>query len=350
MVKRLEGNEKVLFVVARGFGDAIIADGMINLIGECFQDLELQVVIKQQYSSIFSGNPHIKKVYYSPFPIGMKRITDFGIKELVYLIRTIKLLRKEKFDLCVETMGDVREALIARFVKASRSLSVIWHPSHMIYGDMRGKLIVRFLAREFVEFSPHIQNVYDARNFILQSLGCQVNSDSSLRNCSENYWNKPYRMTVAPIIGVHPFAFRESRMWPFHYWRMLINKLRSDGFEVWVFSSEIERRTAEQQFNRTVGGGAISLKGGDLQNFLTDLHKVSMLVGLDSFSVHAAHVAGKPSIAICHGERYKFWLPPSCRPVLVDHFTEEGTEKEGIWGEREVSKVYEAVHEMLGTL
>lgn len=350
MVKRLEGNEKILFVIARGFGDAIIADSMINLIGERFQGLELHVLIKPQFAAIFSGNPHIKRIYFAPFPIGMKRVTDFCLKELVCLIRTLNSLRKEKFDLCIETMGDIREALIARFVQPSRSLSVIWDPSHPIYYDVRGKLIARFLATDSVKLTPSIKNIYDAKDYFLQSIGCEISLVSQSRSKPEHHWDEDNSRQIVKIIGIHPFAFHKSRMLPFNCWRLLINKLLCDGFEVWIFCSEMERSVTERYFNKAVGGGKISIKSGDLSNFLLDIRKVGLLIGLDSFSVHAAHAAGKPSIAICRGERYKFWLPSSCRPIVVDNFFGNNREVEDIFFEHVVSKVYKEVHEMLGTL
>jgi len=350
MDKCLEGNEKVLFVIARGFGDAIIADSMIHLIGERFQGLELHVLMKPQFSAIFSGNPHIKKVHFSPFPIGMKRATDFRLKEFACLIRTLKLLRKEKFDLSIETMGDLREALIARFVNPSRSLSVIWHPSHPMYYDVRGKFIARFLATDSVKFTPNIRNIYDAKDYFLQSLGCEIGLFSKERSKPIYYSDEDNSRKISKIIGIHPFAFHKSRMLPFNCWRLLIDKLLCDGFEVWIFCSEIERSVAERYFNKTVGDGTISIKAGDLPSFLTDLRKVGLLIGLDSFSVHAAHATAKPSIAICRGERYKFWLPSSCRPVVVDNNSEMNKKGDDIFVERVVSKVYKEVRDMLGIL
>ena len=139
-------------------------------------------------------------------------------------------------------------------------------------------------------------------------------------------------------------------MLPFNCWRLLINKLLCDGFEVWIFCLDIERSVAESYFNNTVFGGMISIKSGDLSNFLLDLRKVGLLIGLDSFSVHAAHAAGKPSIALCRGERYQFWLPSSCHPIAVDTFFERNREMEDDFYERVVSKVYKEVHEMLGAI
>ena len=147
---------------------------MINLLGEGFQGLELHVLIKPQFAAIFSGNPHIKRVYFAPIPIGMKRVSDFRLREFVCLIRTLKFLRKEKFDLCIETIGDIREALIARFVRPSRSLSVIWHKSHLMYSDVRGKLIARFLATDSVKLPSSIKNIYDAKDYLMKSIGCEI--------------------------------------------------------------------------------------------------------------------------------------------------------------------------------
>lgn len=105
------------------------------------------------------------------------------------------------------------------------------------------------------------------------------------------------------------------KSWEFEKWCLLCEKLHNLGFTVWIFCAPDEREFIQRKFNRILTREGIAIKADPFGVFFDTLSKVDLLIGLDSFSVHAAHACKVPGIMLSGSNDYRIWQPPNYRVV-----------------------------------
>ena len=150
---------KTLFLEARNFGDAIIKNTIISQYGAGYPNEQIDVWTKRQFTDIFSRNERIHKVYLTGFPIaGMKSWNIIG------LIKKIWVLRRERYDLAVDTVGDFRERVLLWLIRPKRLVSI-----EREEGNPFNRLIRRGLSFliEPVNVAREMVNVYDQLTYLV---------------------------------------------------------------------------------------------------------------------------------------------------------------------------------------
>lgn len=281
---------KVLFLEARNFGDAVIKNTLLSEYGAGYPDDQIDLWAKRQFADIFSDNTRIHQFYASGFPVA-------GIKswDIIALIKTIWTLRKEHYDLAIDTMGDFRERFLLWLVHPKRIVSI-----EREKGSPFNRLIRRGLSFlvEPVPISKDMVNVYSQLNYLLGSLGIQRQTRQS---SDQSSYQNPR------IIGIHPFASQECRLWDWKKWDELYNILLKKGCAVHFFCSPNERKTLEENIKIH---GKTRVIAGNLQEFLKVLQRVDLLICLDSFAVHASYSLGVRSIMLNGANDFHIWQTP----------------------------------------
>ena len=288
--------KKVLFIEARNFGDAIIKDAIISQYGSAYPDKQIDVWTKWQFASIFARNKRIHKLYLAGFPIaGMKSWNVIG------LIKKIWALRRERYDLAVDTVGDFRERFLLWLIRPERLVSI-----EREEGNPFNRLIRRGLSFliEPVNVAREMVNVYDQSAYLLEYLGVR-REIGALDDQQVQKGNK--------VIGIHPFASQVCKMWSWEKWNELYAGLLARGYGVWFFCSPKERQTLEKYIKIH---GDTRIVAGSLQEFLKELQQVDLLVCLDSFAVHASCSLGVRSIMLNGANDFRIWQTPLTQVVM----------------------------------
>lgn len=286
---------KTLFLEARNFGDAIIKNTMIFQYGADHPDEQIDIWSKRQFADIFSGNTHIHKFYASGFPIA-------GLKSwnLIDLIKKIWVLRNERYDLAIDTVGDFRERFLLWLIHPKRIVSI-----EREKGSPFNRLIRRGLSFlvEPVRIPKDVVNVYAQLACLLEYLGCQKRTSEA---------NDPIVHQKPQIIGIHPFASQECKLWDWKKWDELYQFLLGKGHFVHFFCSPKEREILEHHIKIR---GNSKIVAGNLQEFLKALQCVDLLICLDSFAVHASYSLGVRSIMLNGANDFHIWQTPLSQVV-----------------------------------
>ena len=281
---------KTLFLEARNFGDAIIKNTMIFQYGADHPDEQIDIWSKRQFADIFSGNTNIHKFYASGFPIA-------GLKSwnLIDLIKKIWVLRNERYDLAIDTVGDFRERFLLWLIHPKRIVSI-----EREKGSPFNRLIRRGLSFlvEPVRIPKDVVNVYAQLACLLEYLGCQKRTSET---------NDPIVHQKPQLIGIHPFASQECKLWDWKKWDELYKILLSKGHSVHFFCSPKEREILEHHIKIR---GNSKIVAGSLQEFLKALQCVDLLICLDSFAVHASYSLGVRSIMLNGANDFHIWETP----------------------------------------
>lgn len=297
---------KILIIQARNFGDAVISTQIINSIGFSFPDIKIDIFTKMCFRDIFINNPFIDNIYFSNFPCGTNK--NFSIKETLNLIKQINILRKHKYAKVINNIGDFREILIGRLINPEINCTIKWEEGHIFNFLIRRGLYD--LADEVICINKEIINIYEAQKHFINQLGCKISSAPQIFLDD--------KIIKTNIIGIHPFASQKSRMWEWEKWKNLVKKL-SKHFDVWIFSSFNDKKKVEEIFEKELKNKTIKLKVSNLKDFFLNLSKLKLLIGLDSFSIHAAYAVGVQSIMLNGSNNYKIWQPENCSVISHDN-------------------------------
>jgi len=109
------------------------------------------------------------------------------------------------------------------------------------------------------------------------------------------------------LVGVHPFASMDCKRWSDEKWRELIVKLLSNGNRVVAFGAPSERAALLQLTQGILAEDKVFTL--PIVDFFEKVKELDLLVGLDSFSIHAAHLNGTRSIMI-NGSNDPFLFVP----------------------------------------
>jgi heptosyltransferase-3 len=109
-------------------------------------------------------------------------------------------------------------------------------------------------------------------------------------------------------VGVHPFASQASRQWLPTRWRELITRLQARGHRVLAFGAPSERGALLALVDGLLSADAAVTVPMD--DFFEAVGRLDLLVGLDSFSVHAAQSRGVPTVMIAGSNDHRLWQTP----------------------------------------
>ncbi|WP_163329266.1 glycosyltransferase family 9 protein [Desulfurobacterium thermolithotrophum] len=294
---------KFLILQARNFGDAVISTALINSIGESLPDIRLDVFTRPSFKDIYKNNPYINNIYYANFPVGTNK--NFDIKEFLKLLKQIYNLKKNCYEKVINNVGDFREILIGKLISPKINLSIRWEKGHIYNSLIREGLYV--LTNKTITIPKDIINIYEAQIKFLKDLGCYKILPPKV------FLNK--KLPKVKAVGIHPLASQKCRLWQWNKWKKLVREL-SPYYEVWIFCSPQERYIISQIFEKELRIENVKVKSGNLEKFFLDLSQMKLLIGLDSFSVHAAYAVGTKSIMLNGANDYRIWAPPNSTVVF----------------------------------
>jgi heptosyltransferase-2 len=111
-----------------------------------------------------------------------------------------------------------------------------------------------------------------------------------------------------PVVAMAPGAVGPSKRWPPEYYRMLAQRLASEGRTVWVVGGPDEKETA-LAIAAAAPAHVQDLTGPDLRNAIFALAAADLAVSNDSGLLHVAAAIGTPTIGIFGPTSPWHWAP-----------------------------------------
>jgi heptosyltransferase-3 len=287
----------------RNFGDAVVqarlAVGLERGIGE---SSSVVVFTRPQFVQQFRFLGFGGRIYEAEFPMGARKA--FSIAAAARLATQLIQLRRCRFTLVVNELGDIRENLIARLIGPHSTVAPVWAAKH----PMRRMLwcpdaIAPSLP---VPVAAATVNVYEVQGTLASRLSklLLVPVEPQTRPALGN------RPSSRAGIGLHPFATQECRMWPALQWRALAQRLAELGERVSLYGLPEEISAFRRQAGLDSRASAsIAFVSDSLPGLAARIARLRLLICLDSFAMHLAHAVQTPALVINGGNSSAMWLP-----------------------------------------
>lgn len=292
---------KAVIICGRAFGDAIMTAFFLKELERKHHRIKFDIITKKEYKYFFENISIVESICFLSFPY-MNVRKNFGMRFLKGSIKDYLEIRRNKihYDYAVEFLGDIRERKILTLLNIDKIYSI-----ERKDGNQFNHLIHKGLSKNVtcVEIDKGMVNFYEQMNVLSKMLSFGI-----------LYSTKIEFITVKKI-GIHPFASQFTKAWSFDKWNKLISLLLNDGYKIVVFCAQAEKDIA---IDKIIFRNNIELICGNLKEFLNELSKVDLLVGLESFSIHAASFLNIPSISLVGAQNGNLWKSPTTEIIQGD--------------------------------
>lgn len=277
-----------LILSMRHLGDAVILAGFANALKRRYPDIDIDVLGRMEMREVTASFCTIRD--YIPVNLPFFGHHKKGAKELKSAIGRLLSARRQSYDCCINLMGDIRENVIGKLIGTRRNIAPIWNHDNLFRRHIRVGG-----ARWFVDYGIPIpsglNNIYESIGYFATQLGLQ-----------QLEWPEFPRSpkTSRPIIAIHPGASQPSKRWQPESWRRLVRRLHERGNAVVILGSPSERHGIFRTFSEEIHAFSMDVVTESLPRVLESMSRAEVLVGMDSFSVHAGHALGIP-VVVLHG-------------------------------------------------
>jgi heptosyltransferase-3 len=298
-----------LIVLMRHLGDVVIASGIINALREQFPGLVVDILGKPELKEVATAFSQYREFIEIEVPcFGHHRK---GATAMKASIRTLRQIRRREYDFCINTIGDIRENMIGRVTGAHWNIAPVWERGHLFKRKMTDRG-ASWMTNKPIMIPSRYSSYYESMDFFARQLGLPglvFKTPSSLPRTTGN------RLTVA----LHPGASHPSRHWPEEKWRRLVSELVARGCIIKILGAAKESQALFAAFGKEAAGQELEILTGNVSHFVSCLATADVLVGMDSFSVHAAYALGIPAVVLNGSADPAILTPPRDTAVSAGH-------------------------------
>jgi len=247
--------------------------------------------------------PEVNEVIINPFP--------HGALHLLARYRLGKQLRSNLYDTAYVLPNSLKSALVPYFADIPKRIGFTGEMRYGLLSDAR-KLDKIKLPLMVERFSQLAEATSEEVQTSIPHPHLSVTDQSRLQTLSKFDLN-----LEQPVAIFCPGAeYGPAKRWPAQYYAELAQKLRAQGYAVWLIGSPKDREVAEKIVS--LGNQAARNLCGttDLGDAIALLSCASLVVSNDSGLMHIAAALDRPLLAIFGSSSPKF-TPPLSKQALV---------------------------------
>lgn len=311
--------KKILVIQSHLLGDLVMVTPMLKTLRKTYPDSQIFLLANEFAKDLLEGLPFVDRIITMRFPWAMY---DYSMRNIVDVLKVIKQLRDEKFDLAIDGQIDMRNAFLMYLIYAKRRLGY----------DITGG---RYFLTDVPESPKDIINIFEARLSLLNYLGIETSNVIPELPISfeAEAWVKNYLLenNISPekLVCVHPGASAKERLWNPEGLAKVIHYLKSlDFFPVIIEGPQdneiIRSITAFLEYR-------VPIVKASLKKVVSFIKRCKFIICMDSGIVHIAAAVNTPAIAL-YGPRSPAMTKPlgnntltiwmdgfDCRPCEYGH-------------------------------
>lgn len=281
----MNAKQKVLIIRLSSLGDVIFNIPLANALKQ--NGFEVSWLVGEKGLDVIENNPCVDKVFFAPVEKWKKNKNIFqNLKEMISIIKD---LRKEHFDIAIDSQMLLKSILWTRFCGAKR----------------------RIIAKDAKEFSiiganeviPPIKDKFN-RNMVNANLlfakYLNVNIDKTtvtLPPSSEETITKINDLLKdvdksKPTVVIAPTTTWKGKHWDKDLWKNLVKNLENKYSLLFVGTKK------DEDYIKYIGGDENSNLAGktNLKELIEVLRRADLVISLDNGATHLAWATQKPKV------------------------------------------------------
>lgn len=298
-------NPQSILVIQTAFpGDVILTTPLFDSVKRCFPSSVLDVVAIPRGAELLKHHPSVRDVI-----IYDKRRHDRGLGALV---RTVRLIRKHKYDMALIPHRSLRSAALAMLAGI---------PVRVGFNRSAG----RMLLTDIVTYQDSIHEI-DRNLSLLKPLGFQEMSGfapslhpgrAEIYEVDDFFTRHSIDRTRA-IIAIGPGTVWNTKRWLPSGFAAVARELAQPGNQVILIGGEEDRLVCED-IRTSAGSTGISNAAGSLSILASAelIRRSTLLLTNDSAPLHMAGAMGTPVVALFGATVPEFGFGPSGKGGIV---------------------------------
>ena len=276
--------QKVLLIRLSAMGDVIFTIPLANALTDA--GYEVTWLVSEKGYSLVKNNPCVDKVILAPIEKWKK--TRNPIKNFFEYLSIIKSIRKEKYDIALDTQLILKSLLWMMFCGAKRRIVAKNYRELAILGGNE------VIEKTRIGYEPHSVKSYLKYAEHLGIMGNDIKV--SLPETSDATKNKINELLKTidkekPIIIASPATTWVTKHWNKDNWKDLLLKLKDD-YNIILTGTEKDKELLSY-----INNGYLNLCGQtNLEELQELLSRGDLVISMDSGTTHLAWAVQKPKI------------------------------------------------------
>lgn len=306
---------KVLFVRLDSLGDLVLTTPCFDVLLQKHPDAQIDVVVQPTAAPLLAGDSRVRRVLTLAAPWRGR----WGARALFETMRTLRALRRERYDYVLVLRRDLDDALFARLCGGRQTLGfAAWRTR---------PLLSRALAFD------GDQHTLENHLRLMALLGCDLSLVLPSIACAPADEREIDRLLVAAEstngpIAVAPFGSSKAKRLSPEKGAAIVEALaQATGAPIVLVGAAADRGRAEVLLQAVTSSGVvIDLVGRtSLPELCSVLRRCRLLVSVDSGPMHLAAALGLPVVALFGAEDPRLWAPRGPAPQrLLRGYDERG--------------------------
>jgi ADP-heptose:LPS heptosyltransferase len=293
----------ILLIELFGLGDLASLSVLFDPILKKYPQAKIYIVCQEWCQGLYWNDSRVTKVFGMPTPWKASARFLFSPSAWKKVFQAASALRDIGIDWAIDTRGDVRSQIFARWVQPKRLVAPLDYMGSNMF--LRGALLSDNLG-----VIPHGHRYQRNCDCLLPVLGMSV--EASLPSLPQKS-NNVSPGTLSRLL-IHTGGGWKYRHWPEERWRkLLLDFLEKNEWEVAVLCAPGEERVIE----RISEGTSVKIERPALEELLPTIQSYHAMVATDSGPINLAILSGIPVVDIMGPGNSTMWGPPKGHGVLL---------------------------------
>lgn len=298
LVKKVEiltENEikKILIIRLSALGDTIHTLPMLKALRDKYTNAQIDWIVEDKAEKFIADNPLINNVYV--LERRKWKQNNNKIQVLKEFFSTINKIRKQKYDIVIDTQQLLKSAVIMGLSGGKRKIAP---DGGREFSYIFANEIIN-MGRKPFDINYHVVK----RNLdIAGYLGCNTDKIEFIIPDFEQFYSEEVKNIINNLdksrktIVISPATTWENKHWTVQGWVDVINEFKND-YNIVITATEKEKILTNKILSQVQGGNITDLSGKTSLNDLVYIFKnADLVISPDSGSAHIAWAVNHPKV------------------------------------------------------
>jgi ADP-heptose:LPS heptosyltransferase len=202
---------------------------------------------------------------------------DYSLKNVINVLKSLKLIRKDNYDIGLDFRGDIRDILFLYYSKCKERMS---------YDYTGGE----YLLTNVITPDDKVEHLIDNNMYLLETIGLPYDNKIPVMTWKKNH--DEIRNENKIVLGIHPGSSKERKVWFEENYSELIKLLLSNKqFKILLFEGPGEGKIVNNIINSLDNNEKqkVQVIKTDIRDYISFLNSCDIVLCNDS---GAGHIAG----------------------------------------------------------